>query len=88
MKKSRFTEAQIVAVLREHEAGKKVADLCREHGVSQPTFYQWKAKYSGLDANQLKEFKELKAKYARLEKMYTEAQMDRQVLKEIIEGKL
>jgi putative transposase len=56
--------------------------------VSQPTFYQWKAKYSGLDANQLKEFKELKAKYARLEKMYTEAQMDRQVLKEIIEGKL
>lgn len=85
MKKSRFTETQIVAMLREHEAGKKVADLCREHGVSQPTFYQWKAKYSGLDANQLKE---LKAKYARLEKMYTEAQMDRQVLKEIIEVKL
>ncbi|MBX2979739.1 MAG: transposase [Flavobacteriales bacterium] len=81
-------KTQIVAILREHEAGKKVADLCREHGVSQPTFYQWKAKYSGLDANQLKEFKELKMKYARLEKMYTEAQMDRQVLKEIIEGKL
>jgi len=75
-------------MLREHEAGKKVSDVCREHGVSQPTFYQWKSKYSGLDANQLKEFKELKAKYARLEKMYTEAQMDRQVLKEIIEGKL
>jgi len=85
IKKSRFTETQIVAMLREHEAGKKVADLCREHGVSQPTFYQWKAKYSGLGANQ---FKELKAKYARLEKMYTEAQMDRQVLKEIIEVKL
>jgi putative transposase len=63
-------------MLREHEAGIKVADLCREHGVSQPTFYQWKAKYSGLDANQLKE---LKTKYARLEKMYTEAKLDRQV---------
>ena len=88
MRKSRFTETQIIGMLREHEAGKKVSDVCREHGVSQPTFYQWKSKYSGLDANQLKEFKELKAKYARLEKMYTEAQMDRQVLKEIIEGKL
>ena len=75
MKKSRFTEMQIVAILREHEAGKKVTDLCREHGVSQPTLYQWKAKYSGLDANRLKEFKELKTKYARLEKMYTEAQI-------------
>lgn len=50
MKKSRFSEAQIIGMLREHEAGKKVADLCREHGVSQPTFYQWKAKFSGLDA--------------------------------------
>ena len=88
MKKSRFTDPRIVAILREYEAGKKVADLCREHGVSQPTLYQWKAKYSGLDANRLKEFKELKTKYARLEKMYSEAQMDRQVLKEIIEGKL
>ena len=65
MKKSRFTEPQIVAILREHEAGKKVADLCREDGVSQPTLYQWKAKYSGLDANRLKEFKELRTKYAR-----------------------
>lgn len=88
MRKSKFTETQIVAMLREHEAGKSVAELCREHGVSQPTFYNWKSKYGGLQASELKELKELRAKYNRLEKMYTEAQMDRAVLKEIIEGKL
>jgi putative transposase len=88
MKKTRFSEAQIVAMLREHEAGKKVADLCREHGVSQPTFYAWRSKYAGLQPSELKELKELRTKYNRLEKMYTESQMDRQVLKEIIEGKL
>ncbi len=88
MRKSKFTETQIVAMLREQEAGKSVADLCREHGVSPPTFYSWKSKYGGLQASELKELKELRTKYNRLEKMYTEAQMDRQVLKEIIEGKL
>ena len=75
-------------MLREHEAGKKVADLCREHGISQPTFYGWRSKYAGFQPSELKELKELRTKYNRLEKMYTEAQMDRQVLKEIIEGKL
>jgi putative transposase len=88
MRKSKFTEHQIVAMLKQHEGGSKVADICRENGISPATFHNWKAKYGGMDANQLKEFKELKTKYARLEKMYTEAQMDRQVLKEIIEGKL
>ena len=88
MRKSMFSEAQIVAMLREHEAGRSVNDLCREHGVSQPTFYTWKRKYGGLEASELKELKELRSKYNRLEKMYTEAQMDREVLKEIIAGKL
>lgn len=88
MRKSKFTEAQIVGMLREHEAGKKVADLCREHGISQPTFYQWKSKYGGLDANQLKELKELKSENARLKKLYAEACMDREALKDIISGKL
>ena len=88
MRKSKFSEAQIVAMLREHEAGRSVNDLCREHGVSQPTFYTWKRKYGGLEASELKELKELRSKYNRLEKMYTEAQMDREVLKEIIAGKL
>lgn len=88
MRKSKFSEAQIVGMLREHEAGKSVNELCREHGVSQPTFYTWKRKYGGLEASELKELKELRGKYNRLEKMYTEAQMDREVLKEIIAGKL
>ena len=88
MRKSKFTESQIVGMLREHEAGKAISDLCREHGVSQPTFYNWKSKYGGMQASELKELKELRTKYNRLERMYTEAQMDRLVLKEIIEGKL
>lgn len=88
MRKSKWTEAQIVAMLREHEAGKKAADLCREHGVSQPTFYQWKSKYGGLEANQLKELRELKAEHARLKRLYAEACMDREALKDLLSGKL
>ncbi len=88
MRKSKFTESQIISMLREHEAGKKVSDLCREHGVSQPTFYQWKSKYGGLDANLLKELKELRLRYNRLEKLYTDACLDKQALKDILAGKL
>ena len=60
MKKSRFTEQQIIGILKEHESGRKVGDLCREHGISNPTFYNWKAKYGGLDANQLKRIRSSK----------------------------
>ena len=88
MRKSKFTESQIVSMLREHEAGKSVSDLCREHGISQPTFYSWKSKYGGMQASELKELKDLRTKYNRLEKMYTESQMDREVLKDILAGKL
>lgn len=88
MRKSKFTEAQIVGMLREHEAGKKIGDLCREHGISQPTFYNWKSKYGGLDANQLKELKDLKAENARLKKLYAESCMDREALKDLLSGKL
>lgn len=65
MKKSKFTESQIIGILKEQEQGKKVSDLCREYGISQPTFYQWKSKYSGLDVNQLKRVKELEAEVSR-----------------------
>ena len=59
MKKSRFTESQIVAMLKEHEHGKKVGDICREHGIADQTFYNWKAKYGGMDVNELRRVKDL-----------------------------
>jgi putative transposase len=70
MKKSRFSEAQIVSILKEADAGMKVADICRKHGVSEPTYYKWKSKYGGLEASELKRIKELEAENARLKKMY------------------
>lgn len=88
MKKSRFTESQIVAIIRQHESGVKTADLCREHGISQATFYNWKAKYGGMDASQLKKLKELEAENARLKRMYAELSMINDALKDVIEKKL
>ena len=61
MKKSKFTESQIIGILKQQESGKSVVDICREHGLSQPTFYQWKSKYSGMEVAQLKRLKELEA---------------------------
>ena len=69
MKKSRFTESQIVTMLKEYEQGKKVTDLCREHGISEQTFYNWKAKYGGMDVNELKRVKELEEENARLKRI-------------------
>lgn len=69
MKKSRFTETQIVNMLKEYDQGKKVVDLCREHGFSEQTFYNWKAKYGGMDVNELKRVKELEEENARLKRI-------------------
>jgi putative transposase len=88
MKKSRFTESQIVAILKEYDAGRPVSDLCREHGISQPTFYNWKSKYGGLDASQLKRIKELEEENSRLKRMYADVSMQRDALKDLIEKKL
>jgi len=88
MRKSKFTDTQIIGMLREHEAGKKASDICREHGVSQPTFYQWKNRYGGLEVNQLKELKDLRTENARLKKLYAESCLDRETLKDILAGKL
>ncbi len=87
MKMSKFSETQIVAVLRQQEAGLKVADICREHGISAATFYKWRSKYGGMDVSMLKRVKELEAENARLKKMYAESQMDQAILKEALSKK-
>ena len=87
MRKSRFTETQIIAMLKEHESGKKVADICRTGGVSQATFFKWKSKYGGLEVNELKRLRELEEENARLKKMYADVSMDNHVLKELISKK-
>ena len=85
MRKSKWTEAQIVAMLREHEQGRKVADLCREHGVSQPTFYQWKAKYGGLEVSEAMRPRELEEENRRLKHLVADLSLDREALKWLIE---
>lgn len=88
MKKSRFTESQIVAILKEADAGSKVADVCRKHGLSQPTFYNWKSKYGGLGISELKRIKELESEHSKLKRMYADLAMENHALKELIEKKL
>ena len=88
MKKSKFSEVQIVKILKEYDAGKQTKDLCREHGISAPTFYSWKQKYGGMDAQQLKELKALQDENARLKRMFADLSLDHRILKDIIEKKL
>lgn len=88
MKRTKFTESQIIGILKEQEQGKKMIDICREHGISQPTFYQWKSKYSGMDVNQLKRVKELEAELAQYKKIVAEQTLHITVLKDIVEKKL
>jgi putative transposase len=87
MRKSRFTEHQIVGMLKEHEAGMKVVDICRQNGISVSTFQNWKAKYGGLDASQLKLLKDLQEENARLKRMYAEISMVHDALKQVVEKK-
>lgn len=88
MKKSRFSEVQIIRILSEQEKGKAVNEICREHGISQPTFYNWKSKYGGMDANQLKKMKELEAELAEFKRMYADMAFENNALKNLIEKKL
>lgn len=88
MKKTRFTDSQIVAILRKQESGMKVADICREQGISDATFFNWKAKFGGMQVSDLKRVKELEAENARLKRMYAELSMMNDALKDLIEKKL
>ena len=75
MKKSRYSDSQILAILKQNEAGTKVSDLCREHGMSEATFYKWRAKFGGMDASLMKRMKELEEENRRLKKMYAEERL-------------
>ena len=88
MKKSRFTDSQIMSVLKQLEAGVTVAELSREHNVSIATLYQWRAKYGGMDTSMIKRLKELEAENARLKKMYAEERLKAEIRKDALEGKL
>lgn len=85
MKKSKFTETQIIGILKQQESGKAVSDICREHGISQGTFYQWRSKYSGLKVNQLKKLKDLEAEFAQYKKIVPEQTLQITVMKDVIE---
>jgi len=87
MKKSRYTDSQILAILKQNEAGTSVADLCREHGMSDATFYNWRSKYGGMDASLMKRLKELEEENRRLKKMYAEERLKCEIAKEAIEKK-
>ena len=84
MKRSRFTEEQIIGILREQEAGVPVADLCRKHGLSSPTFYKWKAKYGGLDVSEARRLKALEEENAKLKRMLADAMLDNVALKDLL----
>ena len=87
MRKSRFTEARIVAILKEADAGMKVKELCRKHGIADATYYKWKSKYGGMEASDLKRVKELEAENAKLKRMYADLALENTAMKDVIAKK-
>ena len=87
MKKSRFTDSQIIAMLKQAEVGTPVPELCREHGISSATFYKWRSKFGGMEVSMVARMKELEEENRRLKKMYAEAQLSADLLKEALSKK-
>ena len=87
MRKSKFSESQIMAILGEGEAGLPVAEVCRKHGISNATYYQWKSKYAGMSVNELKRVKDLEAENSRLKKMYAELALENAAIKDVLSRK-
>lgn len=87
MKRSRFSEEQIIGILKEHEQGVKTAELCRKHGISGATFYSWKSKYSGLEVSEAKRLRALESENAKLKKLLAEAHLDNAALKDLLTKK-
>jgi putative transposase len=87
MKRSKFSEEQVIAILREQEAGAKTADVCRKHGISSATFYAWKAKYGGMQVSDARRLKALEAENAKLKRLYAEAMLDNAGLKDLLSSK-
>jgi putative transposase len=88
MRKSRFTETPIVSILKEADAGAKVKDLCRQHGISDATYYKWKSKYGGMEASDLKRVRELEAELSQFKRMYADLARENDAMKSLIAKKL
>ena len=84
MRKSKFSESTIVTLIKEAEAGRKVADICREHGISTATFYQWRSKYGGMEASDIKRLKELQEENEKLKRMYAEMALENRAIKDLL----
>ena len=88
MRKSKFTDSQIVAILAEGESGLAVGDICRKHGISNATYYQWNSKYAGVSANELKRIKDLEAENGKLKRMYAELALENTAIRDVLSRKL
>ena len=88
MKNSRFSEQQIIKIIKEADAGIKVQDLCRQYGISNATYYKWKSKYGGMEASDIKRLREIEAENGKLKRMFADLALENRALKELIEKKL
>ena len=87
MKRKHYSEEKIISILKQHEAGRSMVDLAREHGIAQNTLYRWKSKYGGMEVSEAKRLRELEAENAKLKRLLAEAELDKAAMKEVIAGK-